>query len=108
MGFQQTIDLVQCQSFRLRVTAAVVTAAGQINGESVTSGYEDYYVKRSTLAQRVFVNPDGVSPTFVWLCAANPTIASTGLAASDGDIQYVVNSSWDDVAGVMTTDAHPT
>jgi hypothetical protein len=90
--------------FRLRVKAALFTLAQDVIYEDAGT---PNHVFRIQLAQRVAQNPDSVVDLFVWLCAANPSIASSvsvegsdvQVTAPDGDVQFVCASNWDIVSG---------
>lgn len=107
MSLTDTAQLVKDPGFNARVTAAIVTAAQQISGEEMTAGHETYYDKRAQLALEVLRAPVQKTSSFVWGVAVNPTIVASGTAASDGDIQFTVNSVWDDIAGIRSGEAPP-
>jgi hypothetical protein len=84
-------------AFRARVRMAVVTAAKDVMGET-QPGSDAEYGKRQALAAHVLT--DGGSADlerFAWAVTSNAAVTSSSL---DSDIQFTVNSLWDDLAGV--------
>lgn len=106
MGYLETGKATQSADFQLRVQTACFTAAQQILAEAEDT---PNHTSRVQLARQVLVDPSVRVRQFMWLCASNPTIsasvkvdadpAKVVVQAADTDIQYVVNSNWDDVAG---------
>lgn len=100
MTLQQSVDLVGDPNFRGRVSAAVIATAFSVAGETPSArGFPTYWDKRSNLAQRILQGQTAPVDAFVWAVAANPSVAAAG-TASDGDIEYVVVTNWNDVAGI--------
>lgn len=98
--------------FRQRVRMASVGAAVDIQGEALGDMSPNKYEKRQTLASKVIQTAGQGTPDedlmrmFTWACA-NSTNADTWRATEDipdGDLQFTVNSVWDDCAGVTGTD----
>jgi hypothetical protein len=85
--------------FRDRVRVAALRAAVNIASEA-PSGDANRDGLRSTLATNVLADPDGYTDRFAWATITNATVADAGLAAPDGDIEFVVASVWDALAGV--------
>jgi len=81
-----------------RVAAAVAVAASGILGESAeTPGHALRLVwAKATLAGDIRQTAN----QFIWSVVANPVIAADIDAASDGDIQWVVNQVVNTFAGV--------
>jgi hypothetical protein len=103
MAYTDQATLADDATFRSRVRVALATAAVQVAGEA-KSGYSDVqYGKRQALAYDVLkAAANGLLlEAFIWTTVANPAI--TG-ASSDSDIQFTVNSSWGDIAGVRIDD----
>jgi hypothetical protein len=88
--------LISDQTFRLRVALGCVEAATDIMAEDPqTAGHTE----RKALANALLLDPMGKSVPFVFTVASNDTISAAG-AATDGDIAFVVSSTWNAVAGV--------
>lgn len=106
MAFTDQILLAQDVGFRQRVRMAAVTAAIQIAGEAKGSMSDAHYAKRQSLAQRVLLTAGGgdrseVLEMFAWACAQNVALSTS---SSDSDLQFTVDSVWDDCAGVSALD----
>jgi hypothetical protein len=101
MALLDQYNLAQGAEFRNRVAMALVIAAKDVQGEAIGSMSEDKYRKRQQLARSVILGPQQYVDRFVWLCATNTALVGT---PSDNDIQFTVNSMWDDAAGVDATD----
>lgn len=103
MAFTDQAALAVDTTFRSKVRVAVMTAAVQIMGES-HSGLEDqHFNKRQSLAYQVILSA-GANPyldMFAWAVVTNTAITSS---STDSDIQFTVNSVWDDVSGVLVSD----
>ena len=102
MAFADQAALAVNSAFRDKVRVAAVIAALQVQGEDASTYSEQQYQKRQKLAGRVLANGGtGTLEQFAWAVAANAAIDSS---SSDGDIQFTVNSVWDDLAGVDAGD----
>ncbi len=110
------IELAGKGWFRKRVRMASVRAAIDVQGEDATGMAAAKYAKRQELAHKVITTAGEGTPTedlnrmFVWACA-NDTLTDTWVTGEksedsipDGDLQFTVNSVWDDCAGVTGTD----
>lgn len=95
---------------------AMISAAVAIQGEDPSTMTPAKYTKRQTLAHKVITTAGEGTPgedlkrMFVFACA-NDTLTDTWVAASheddavpDDDVQFTVNSVWDDCAGVTGND----
>lgn len=110
MAYIDSSILVNTNNFTERVKVAVVTSAILIAGEPIGAMTQAQTNKRQLLAANILSG--GVNwNIWFYTIASNPTIAAGGVSgdppvagASDGDIQFTVNSVWDDMAGVTTTD----
>lgn len=99
--------------FRRRVQQAMVKSASLIAGEAQQSLTLQQWQKRAVLATNILGTHVGSDPSQakagseVWLdtfanaVANNPTITES---STDGDIEFTVNSVWDDIAGVTGQD----
>lgn len=83
--------------FVSRCEAAMVYAAVAIGNETDTG--TEYERLRRALATNVLQGRLRFVDAFAWAVAANPSVT---LAATDGDIQFSVNSVWDAIAGAGT------
>jgi hypothetical protein len=101
MALLDQYNLAQGAEFRSRVAMAMVVAAKDVQGEAQGALSVDHYRKRQSLARSVILGPAQYVDRFVWLCATNTGLLGT---PSDGDIQFTVNSMWDDAAGVDGND----
>lgn len=112
------LELTKQGWFRQRVRMASVTAAVAVQGEATDSAgmTPAKYTKRQALATKVITTAGEGTPDedlkrmFVFACA-NDTLTDTWVgnekedgAIPDGDIQFTVNSVWDDCAGVTGMD----
>lgn len=101
MAFTDQLALASDQTFRDRVTVAMVTAALNVQGEAETPDHDSFYTKRSALAVGALTSPTLYADRFVWACVVNPAITAD---ATDGDIQFTVNSVFSDLAGVRASE----
>lgn len=102
MAFTDQLALTADQTFRDRVSMAMVIAALNAQGEAEVDGQHDsYYAKRSALAVGALTSPSMYSDRFVWAVAANPAVNAE---ATDGDIQFTVNSVFNDLAGIRASE----
>lgn len=101
MAFTDQAALAIDTAFRARVRVAIVTAAKDVMGETPT-GSDAKFGKRAGLARLVLADGGQLMlEPFAWAVVANAAISS---GSSDSDIQFTVNSVWDDLAGVMGTE----
>jgi hypothetical protein len=91
--------LAEHSGFRSRVRVAALRAAVAVASEA-SSGDAGTDGIRATLATNVLNDPEGYTPRFAWAVVTNPTVADAGLSASDGDLEFVVASVWNALAGV--------
>lgn len=101
MSLVQQYSVATDETFRQRVQVAMVIAARDIQGEAIGAVSVAHYQKRQQLARSIILGPLGYVERFAWLCAANPGLIGT---PTDSDIQFTVNTVWDDAAGVDATD----
>ena len=74
---------------RKRVAVALVKAAVDVMNESPAT--EDH-AQRMAWARRVVADPLGWAAKTIWKVLENATIQAAPLAATDSDVQFVVNS----------------
>ena len=103
MAFTDQATLADDTTFRSKVRVALATAAVQVMGEAKASYSDVEYGKRQALAYEVLrAAASGIYlEMFVWAVVQNAAI--TG-ASTDQDIQFTVNSVWDDLSGVRIDD----
>lgn len=102
-GYIEVADLAEAASFRTRIKIAIVKAAVQVLAEAASATPEKT-LKRHDLAIAVLSDPAGLAARFVWPIVANAAIAGAGLASPDGDLDFVVATVWDALAGVTIDD----
>jgi hypothetical protein len=101
VSYTEQAALATDVSFQNRVRVAMITAAVDVMGESKGVMTDSVYNKRQSFAYQVLSNSGGFLDRFAWAVVAN--VAITG-ASVDGDIQFTVNSLWNDLSGVTITD----
>ena len=101
MAYTDQYALGEDATFQHKVQVACATAAIQVQGEALGTYTPTVYQKRQNLARRVIANPAGMAVAFARVVVTNVAISSS---SSDSDIQFTVNSMWDDVAGVDLND----
>lgn len=102
MAYTDQATLADDATFRSRVRVAVATAAVQVMGEAKNTS-DTTFGKRQALAYEVLRSAAAgtLLEAFVWATVANVAISG---GSSDSDIQFTVNSAWDDLAGVRIND----
>lgn len=102
MAYIDQAALALNPQFRERVRIAIVAAARDIQGEDKGSMSDERFAKRQSLAAGA-LEDGGASEVeaFSWAVAASPAITD---ASTDSDIQFTINSVWDDVAQIRSTD----
>jgi len=85
------------QELRNRVLAAVLKAATDvINEDEATANHANRYTWATGLLESEATLKAAAAKAYVGVCG-NATIQASGLASTDGDIQYTVNSLIDTV-----------
>lgn len=115
-SLEDRLELTKQGWFRQRVRMAAVSAAVDVQGEALGGMSPAKYEKRQVLASKVITTAGEGTPDedlkrmFTFACANN-TLTDTWAgneyeegAIPDGDIQFTVNSVWDDCAGVTGND----
>lgn len=95
MAFADQAQLARFSGFQDRVEVAMVTAATQVASEAASDNPQTDQL-RKVLATNVLNNPDDYRTRFAWAVVSNPVIT---FESSDNDIQFTVNSVWNDLAG---------
>jgi len=102
MAFTTQYTLSQDATFRSRIQIAMWKAAIDISGESRASLGNLQWIKRQALAASVLRSEPSVwIDQFALAVCQNEALSA---ASTDGDIQFTVNSIWDDMAGVVGSD----
>lgn len=83
--------------FQFRIKVAIATAAIQVGGEAQAGLSAVVYAKRQALAVDVLRESAKWVERFAWAVVSNAAITA---ASADSDIQFTVNSMWNDLAGV--------
>ena len=110
-------DLMKNAEFKQIITASIEKAASQISGENPLLLTAIWAQKRHALATRVINDAQGYAVIFADVCAAqaglystitiNPDGSLTSSGDIDSDIDFTVNSVWDDVAGISYDEKQP-
>lgn len=94
-------------AFVHRCLAAAVRAAKDVLGENTATLTPAQASKRAALAAKVLADPMGMWEPVAWCVAASAAITqlqeTTGTIPDDA-IEFTVNASWDDLAGVSGLD----
>lgn len=96
MALTDQAQLARHEGFRDRCLVAAVQAAVAVVGEAA-SGDARVDDLRKTLGVNLLNDPLAYRELFSWAVAQN---AAVTLDSNDGDIQFTVNSVWNDIAGV--------
>lgn len=96
MAFLDQWSLANNEDFRKRIEVAIITAAVDINGET-PSGNANIDGKRKALALSIINSPSSYVERFAKSVVTNVAIS---VSSNDGDIQFTVNSVWNDIAGI--------
>jgi hypothetical protein len=99
---REIFRLGQDTALRERVLAAVVRKAGFVFAE------ESPAAERLSLARQAALSPESLVAAFSRQCADNATVQSTAVVGGqvdtdlipDNDIIFIVDTVWDDIAGV--------
>ncbi len=82
------------------LTVAVATAAVNIMNEDPNT---NHHATRVALARHILGNPGAYADRFRYVVATNPTIvAHPDIESALGDLQYVVDSVYNAMAGIAT------
>jgi hypothetical protein len=83
-------NLAQDESFISRIAAAIGKAATDvINEDPGTTNHAN----RLLWAKAAMADIDGLASEYAWTIVQNATIQTSGVEATDNDIQFVVNSN---------------
>jgi hypothetical protein len=104
MALLDQAQLANDYDFAQKISMAMYTAAVDIRNEAITPGYETYHQKRLQFALSVIQAPGTSAMQMAWAVAASSAINAQ---STDNDIQYTVNSNWDNFAGVLAGETPP-
>lgn len=122
MDFLEIQDLINNSEFQKRVSSAISKTANSVSGEDPTSyggQGSTWSTKRHNLASSVLLDNAGFAKIFKINCAVQPglngvitiendgSLTYTGTGSIDSDIEFTVNSLWDDIAKVSYDDKNP-
>lgn len=99
MAYLDDASLAQHRGFRDRVLVATMRTAVAVAAKA-PSNDASYDAIRASLATNVLNDPLGNVERFAWAVITEPTIASSGLATTDGDLDAELAAIWDAIAGV--------
>lgn len=91
--------LAKHEGFRDRVMVAMIVTAVNVAAEGASSDQRKDSL-RAALATNALNDPAGYIDRFAWATVSNATVADAGINAPDGDLEYVMASLWDALAGV--------
>lgn len=100
MALSDIATLADNPAFKTRIKGAMITSAVSIVGEAITDNKQILLDKRHILGVEILNSPDSKLAAFSYAVASNPTVLAAGLSATDGDIEFTVNSVFNDIAGV--------
>jgi hypothetical protein len=97
--YLQRAQLAEHKGFQQRVQVAMIVTAVNVASEP-ESGDARRDGLRAALATNVLNDPDGYVRRFAWATVTNAVVAEAGLNAPDGDLEFLMSSFWDGMAGV--------
>lgn len=104
MAFLSTAEVANSQTFRARTMVAIVKVAAAVAGEDVSAMGYNRAEKRRTLARTIIQQPEMQVNVWIWVMLANAAIATSGLDAADGDLEFQALAAFDIMAGVTVAD----
>lgn len=100
MTYLDNAAVAQHRVFRDRVLVATVRTAVAVAAEAPSAPPDATRdALRAALATNVLADPLGHVERFSWAVITNPSVAASGLAATDSDLEFVLATIWDAVAG---------
>lgn len=91
------------QNLQYRIRAIMIKSALSISGEPIAAMTAIQTLKRQQMAHQILNGGGNMNAWSLAVCN-NPTVAAAGLNVVDGDLEFTVNSVWDDMSGVTTED----
>lgn len=98
---QQNYELVQNDTFNIRTEMLLIKSCNAIVGEDTTTYSYATVVKRHNLCMNVYADITEYRMRFVRAIAAQGTLTTS---SSDNDIEFTINSVFNDLAGVKFDD----
>lgn len=95
MAYIDQHNLSQDSVFKNRVRVAMLTGATNVQAEATST---TNHTNRSNYAKLVLNDPDSYINAFCEAVTTNAGIVSSSL---DSDIQFTVNSLWNDLSGTI-------
>lgn len=102
MALSDIADLAAHPAFVRIVTAATVKAAVEVGNEHYDGS--QYKIMRRALASKVLGDAQDWGRVFAWAVAANPQITGD---SPESDIEWVIASVWDPIAGAYPPEPAP-
>lgn len=103
MSFLSQVENTRNGELKQRIRMATIIAAVEIMGEDGSTLTPSVHQKRQDLAHKVITTAGLGTPTdnlammFVWAVCRSPEITPE---STDNDVQFTVNTVWNDCAGV--------
>lgn len=97
-------DLAQDANFRSKVKSLMLKSAIAVCGEDPTNKSTAFIQKRANAANFTIYNQGKAMDIFSHLVTANGTLT---IDSSDNDIEFTINSLWDDYSNVTYNEAQP-
>lgn len=100
-------NLSQDETFIKKCETLLLKSANAISGEQPLPGGtypEDVVVKRGILCSNIYRSPVEWGKIFARVCAAQGTLSTS---STDNDIEFTINSVFNDVAGILYTELNP-
>jgi hypothetical protein len=92
MAYVDIANASRSTIFRDKLMVAIAKAAGDIlNEDPITPNH----TARKLLATKALQYPTPIVERAIWVVLQNPVVQAAGENATDNDIQFVVNSVWD-------------
>jgi hypothetical protein len=100
---QEIYNLRMSSSLRNRVAAAIAAAAEDVRNEAAATTHHAERFAWATATLESESAPQAEAERAMWIVVQNATIQSAGEAATDNDIQFVVNGLVNFLASVDTS-----
>ena len=102
LSFSQKFDILQTPSFKGAVSFALNKVGTNIMNDGLGASKLQYHVKRHALADGATKYPTTLADRFAFEVLANYNNDGT---PSDGDIEYLITTQFNRIAGVTPADA---
>lgn len=84
-----------CHDLQDRFMGSLIQASWDVMNEAPETAN---HANRLAIALRVMLDPESINRKYFLYFLSNPTIQSSGVASTNNDIQFVVNSFYDIIA----------